>query len=126
MMNTASRDYMKYDVEIRDETFGPLNKRRTMFTILKHLCEVEGVAPESIEEACIPSVRDRSMFRVIDGTEDLDEKRWFAERISCRGKSYAVSNQWGIKTTQPVIDRLKEQFPDAHKRIRVSARRQKP
>jgi len=110
----STRDYTKYIVTLDGRKFGPLNKRETVFRVVKHLCD-SGISPETIKANA--ARRKTNSFQSAPGSfsteadfiaavtatnaangRKFDPARWYTgddERMECAGVTYAVSNQWG-------------------------------
>ena len=114
---TQSRDLTKFDVIVGEESFDHLPKRRAIYHVIRILCD-SGVDPEEIRE--VVKWR-RDTMRVVDGILDSvefekklakqllsegnkpDTRRYFTkddELIHANGKTYALTNQWGRRTTK--------------------------
>jgi hypothetical protein len=119
----AQRDYTKYDVTVNGVRHERLPKRKVMLALVRHLV-ARGVSPEKIAEAS-PDRRER-VLRSADGKLDtatfiarvreqmkqqgraFDPERYFCESdelMYAEGRTYALTNQWGINT-QDAIDAL--------------------
>jgi len=105
-----------------------LPKRQAIFTVVKYLCESE-ITPEQIIGHA--PWRKNSMFWSVEGNvgseeflskalsrspsgRKFDPHRFFindSELIHSDGRTYALSNQWGIRT-YPLIKALIEAFPN--------------
>jgi len=125
---SQSRDFTKYDIQLRDTVLTGLAKRRAIQAMVKYLCD-HGVDPEKIR-ALIDWRKD--MFRDAPGTlnsaemeEALakqllaegnkpDTYRYFTgddELIHAAGRTYALTKMWGLRTAE-VLQILVEQFGD--------------
>ena len=111
----STRDYRKFDVEIGEQRHPAQTKRGMMFHLVSGVL-AGGGTPQQIIDA-IPW-RQNQLFAVFDGEfsgEQVRErimqadpggklpktKRYYCgddEIFHCRGKTYALSNQWGAKT----------------------------
>ena len=128
----SSRDYTKYNVSIDGKTFQSLNKRQMMFHIVSETIH-RGHTPVDINDK-IP-VKKSNLFLVLDGELDSTEfvarirsersdrvaKRYFvrdAELFHCRGKTYALTNQWGKDSVEKALGSLMDSFPE----IRINYR----
>ena len=114
----GSRDYTRYDVSIADERYPAQNKRRAMLHLISGILR-NGKDPERIKGAW----RRNLLFMEFDDELDSEqvrerlgeyEKRYFTdtdEIIHLNGKTYAVSNQWGVQTAEAAAS-LRSAFPD--------------
>ena len=123
---TQSRDLTRFDVVVGDMKFDNLPKRRAIFCVIHNLCKL-GVNPEEIRRLIIGR---RNMLRAVDGTLDSIEfekrladqlisegkqpqtQRFFindSELIYANGKTYALTKQWGLETTE-VMDLIIGEF----------------
>lgn len=113
----SGRDMTRYDLTIGERTFANLPKRRLVFEIVSEAVR-RGLAPEAIA-AAVPW-RESSMFASASG--QLDEEalgrtalqgrpldRFYAadeELFHVNGRTYALSNQWGLRTLEAVASIL--------------------
>jgi hypothetical protein len=125
---STSRDYTKFDVWTGDERHARLAKRAAMKTAVKHVCDA-GHAPEDLD-AVLPRSPYRNWF-VVEGELDSEQflvaaravaeaggrpfraGRWYTdddELIRSKGKTYALSCQWGRKT-EDTLQALVDAFP---------------
>jgi hypothetical protein len=126
----GERDRTKFDLKVQGILYQGLNKRRAILTVVRALA-ASGIPPEELSRA-VPERGDR-FFLVAEGNLDsaeftetmkvvragqgrvFDERRWFYsddELIHYSGRTYAVSNQWGLGT-DATIATLIARFPDA-------------
>ena len=115
-------DFTKYDVTINGIKHEHLSKRKTMLSIVKHLCDV-GVSPDEIAE----EVPWREMFCSVNGTVSSEQfieqqsakvgpsgKHMYfcedSELIHCSNKTYALSNIWGKRSFE-AIQNILFKFP---------------
>lgn len=112
---TSNKDYTKYDLTIKGKNFKTLSKRQLMFHIIAESIQ-SGVHPEELV-GVVPK-RTKKLFEVFEGTltarqvydkimekdtagEIPRNKRFFSEDgefFHLDGKTYVLSNQWGIST----------------------------
>ena len=118
----GSRDYTRYDVSIAGKDYPTQPKRRMMFQLISGILH-NGKDPEQIKDA-IPSRKNR-LFRVFDGELNSEQirgllnkdqkKRYFTDTddqiITLKGKTYAISNQWGDETAE-AAESLQSAFSD--------------
>lgn len=125
----TSRDITKYDVTIDGQIHERLPKRIAIYTIVRHVADA-GHSPESIAAAVPWRI---SMFRSANGVlseeqfasqlrteaeeggRAFDGRRNFCsegELIVHEGKTYAFTNQWGLRTLK-AMDQLIAAFPDS-------------
>ena len=126
----TNKDFSKFDITIFGELKTNLAKRNGIFHIVKSLCD-HGISSEKIRE--LIHWRMGRLFFILDGTlsseqfikeasgklgangKVFDASRWFCEEgelIIQNGKTYAFSNQWGIRWME-AINLLKDSFPEA-------------
>jgi hypothetical protein len=104
------RDYTKYALETKGESFSNLNKRNLVFHVVKSAVAL-GLSPEAVK-ACVTW---RKIFFEVDGALSVDElqlqlpqsqwARFFLEddQIFRHGdKTFVLSNQWGVRTEEAV------------------------
>ena len=125
-------DLTKYDVVVGPEAFEKLSKRHTIFHVVRYLLS-QGVSPRDVADAMPKRGYDR-LFYSVDGiansTDDFtrfaDEqaekisrpfqpKRYFCEDeqlFKFEDRTYAFSNQWGLKAMSNAIDSLLGTFSD--------------
>ena len=121
-----ARDLTKFDLRIDGEPFERLSKRWMVFHII-HTALKQGITPEKIMDA-MPEKGKKRLFMSFDGTLNADQfreqcvsnhsedraKRYFMkddELFHSKGKTYAISNQWGARTLEAVKG-LSEAFPE--------------
>lgn len=116
----SGRDLTKYDVTVAGVTQERLPKRRTMYQVVRHLCD-QGVTPEEIHD--VLHWRGSGLWRVVEGEVDSEEfttraieaaeaggpafapRRWFLaddELIISNGATYALTKMWGHRTEEGV------------------------
>jgi hypothetical protein len=66
----SGRDLTKYDVTIAGVTYEQLPKRRTMYQVVRHLCD-QGISPEQIHE--VLQWRGTGLWRVVEGDVGSEE-----------------------------------------------------
>jgi len=134
----AERDRTKFEVTVRNVPYGALNKRRAILIVTRGLVAA-GISPEEMMQA-VPERGDR-FFVSADGDLDaiefanavsgaratqgrtFDPARWFCERdelIHFGGRTYAVSNQWGLGT-DATLRALVSRFPQAGVTVETSS-----
>ena len=124
---TSSRDLSKFTLSIRGQKYSGLNKRNMMHKLVSELIEA-GAKPEELSDT-ISSCKG-NLFISFDGL--LDEER-FAEQLMtldtggkhpktkryfCKqdelfvddGKTYSMTNQWGIRTLE-AVDLMSSNYP---------------
>jgi hypothetical protein len=123
-------DFTKYDVTVGGRTDERLAKRAATFTVVRYLCDL-GHKP--VELAAAVPWRKNRMFCSVDGSvnavefikkatdeseaegKSFRERRFYCsdgELIVFEGRTYAFTNQWGIRTPE-AIDLLIKAFPEA-------------
>ena len=122
-----SKDYSKYSVTIKGTEFANLNKRHFIFRIISEILRSGEVKPGEIESL----IHWRKIFVYFDGEVKENEfivrlnesspnaklprsQRYFckeAELFRFDGKTYALSNNWGIKTDQTAT-KIQEKWPN--------------
>jgi hypothetical protein len=125
----GERDRTKFDVTVKGQAFGALNKRRAILVVVRGFAAA-GVSPEEMMRTVQRGDRffvaadgdlDAAAFDTAVSTErasqgkTFDPIRWFCsddELIHFGGRTYAVSNQWGMGTEE-AIRALVIKFPDA-------------
>ena len=120
-----SKDYSKYTLTINGKNYANLNKRHFIFKIISVILGSGEVKPDEIESL----IHWRKIFACFDGDvtgteieKRLNEsspnsklprsQRFFckdAELFKFDGKTYALSNNWGIKTDQTAT-KIKEKW----------------
>jgi hypothetical protein len=124
------RDLTRYDVTVGSEVFSNLPKRRAILRVVRGLCNA-GIDPEEIgrlitwKPDAIRSIRgtldsntfQQSLAAIPQSRGDkVNPRRYFVgqdELIHANGKTYALTNQWGLSTTK-AIDTLLLQVPTQH------------
>ncbi len=133
----SGRDYTRFDVTIDDHLHSHVSKRRTMRLVIGALCS-KGVSPEEISE--VLPLKGNRLWRssagelneeafssrmeesATDGGPAWDSRRWHStdgDLIVSNGKTWALSNQWGGKTSQ-AIEALFERWPNHAIHVEVS------
>lgn len=125
---TSSRDFSKFTLMIGGQEYPGMNKRNLMHQIVSTVIQT-GVKPDEITS--LISWRKGNLFISFNG--ELDEEK-FAEQLMkldtggklpktkryfCKqdelfvmdGKTYAMTNQWGLRTLE-AVDLLKAKYPD--------------
>ncbi|HEY4639953.1 MAG TPA: hypothetical protein VII75_01295 [Thermoanaerobaculia bacterium] len=126
----GERDLAKFDVTVQGQIHRALNKRRAILTVARALVAA-GISPNDIAAAA-PS-RGVPFFASAAGELDapsfvgtlkadraaegrpFDSRRWFCaddELIHYDGATYAVSNQWGLRTKDTLTE-IVGHFPSA-------------
>lgn len=125
---TSSRDFSKFMLSVRGRDYLGLNKRNLMHQLISKIIE-GGVRPEEL--TAIISWRRGNLFISFDGSLDegkfveqlmrLDTggklpktKRYFCsqgELFVVDGKTYAMTNQWGVRTLE-AVDLLSKKYPE--------------
>lgn len=115
----------RFTLSVAGEDFAGLNKRNLMYRVV---CGAigSGIAPEDLEEA----VDWRTLFAGFDGILNgrqmakelnasgrkgslLKSKRYFCKRdelFFLNGRTYALTNQWGVRTEE-AVERIGLRFP---------------
>jgi hypothetical protein len=119
----SSRDFTKYDVTVADQFFSAQNKRHVILRVVAGILD-SGCSPEQVMDA-VPW--RKNWFKVFDGALTSDQvidrimegdtggrhplaKRYFVDHpFHVAGKTYVLSNQWGIRTLD-AVDILKRTF----------------
>lgn len=128
------RDFTKFVLTLGGKTLEPLNKRRSIFEVVRYLV-AKGIKPETIQSILGEHRRFRSadgiwsagdlLNRLSQSIEDgdaFDSGRYFRgddEVIHHDGRSYLFSNQWGTKTQQ-LLETLAARFPEHQIKIAVA------
>ncbi len=125
---TSFRDFSKFTLMIGGQEYPRMNKRNLMHQIVSTVIQT-GVKPDEITS--LISWRKGNLFISFNG--ELDEEK-FAEQLMkldtggklpktkryfCKqdelfvmdGKTYAMTNQWGLRTLE-AVDLLKAKYPD--------------
>lgn len=112
-----SKDYSKYALTVGQTVYRDLNKRNFMFNLVKAVLD-KGITPEDISN--LISWRKGVLFVSFEGTLNEGEfiklidqnstgaKLSKSQRYFCKdhelyrrdGKTYALSNQWGLRTDE--------------------------
>lgn len=128
-----SRDTTRFNVTVAGKTFDDQSKRWMIFHLVRELIK-SGAEPKKIGE-CLPTRK----FKTFDGTLNADQvyetimqddrggvlplsQRFFikdGEFFHVAGKTYILSNQWGIDTLE-AVNRLIKAFPNADIQIKPS------
>jgi hypothetical protein len=107
------KDYTKYDVEVAGTAIGhSLGKRATVYCVVRALCD-RGVSPEAIMH--LPEWAGWKSGRFVLFGDIDDPERWFCrqgELFQNGSKSWALSNQWGIKMFDRSLRELLASFPE--------------
>jgi hypothetical protein len=124
----GERDRTRFDVTVNGLLYPGLNKRRAILVVVRGLATA-GISPEEMMHT-VPERGDR-FFVSADGELDAvafnaavrsarevqgrpyDSARWFCaedELIRSGGRTYAVSNQWGLGTEEAILA-LVSKFP---------------
>jgi hypothetical protein len=125
----SERDLTKYDVMLDGVIHARQAKRNAIFLAVRHLCS-KGRSPEELAKAAL--WRENQVWRSTAGEVDSVEfvrrvaeermrkgrvfrpRRWFCgegELIRMRGRTYALSNQWGGRASE-VLDYFQKTFPN--------------
>ncbi|MCG7876656.1 MAG: hypothetical protein N0E59_22585 [Candidatus Thiodiazotropha taylori] len=124
---TSSRDFSKFTLSIRGREYSGLNKRNLMHKLVSELIEA-GAKPEELSETI--SWRKGNLFISFDGSLDEEKfaeqlmtldtggklpktKRYFCkqdELFVVGGKTYAMTNQWGLRTLE-AVDLMSSKYP---------------
>jgi hypothetical protein len=126
---TSNIDFTRFDVRIGDEVHPSMWKRNAISLLCRRICE-KGVDPAEIAAAF--DWRSNRVWCVVDGTVDaadfrrlasdqalaagatFDHRRWSCdddELLHIKGKTYALSNQWGGEGWHRAMNLLKESYP---------------
>jgi len=127
--SAAQRDFTRFDVKAEGKSYSNLPKRTMMLIVLSHLLN-RGVQPETISR--VISSRGNRLFRIAEGELDesafleqltetrareghsFDPVRWFCtddQLVRTRGRTIAISNQWGDGTAE-CVDAILAAFPE--------------
>ena len=97
------RDYTRYHLQVGDESYTALSKRRLIFHIVKAVLE-NGGSPARVASA----ITQPSLFIIVDGRVRAEQvisenqrSRYFCKRgelFYVDGKTCILSNQWGTTT----------------------------
>ncbi len=128
--NKSKKDYSKYDLAIDGNLFCNLHKRNLMYKIFSELLQVEE-GTEKIENTLPPRklrvfeglLEDEEVRELImlddKGSQTPKTERYFCkdgESKQVKGKTYVLSNQWGVDTLD-FVDKLRKMFPDQNIKI---------
>jgi hypothetical protein len=126
----GEHDRTKFDITSGTSIQTGLNKRRAVLEVVRGLAAAD-IAPQEMIRAA--PTRGERLFASVDGEHDADSfvgaarsertaqgrafdpRRWFCdddELIRFAGRTYAVSNQWGLGTEQTLRE-LVDAFPKA-------------
>ncbi|MBE7464243.1 MAG: hypothetical protein HS116_12260 [Planctomycetes bacterium] len=129
---TDGPDFTRYDVSMDGKTTLGMWKRKAIFFLCRELCR-SGVDPEEINQ--LFEWRANRVWRGMNGTLNSPEyiaaatkeaeqrsttfesRRWFCEDnelVQFKGKTYALSNQWGGPNWYKAMELLKSKYT-AHK-----------
>ena len=122
-------DYTKFKLKVEEEEITGLGKGRLIFNLVSELhkrgaslSRIQNAAAEHnrhIFEALEGEIETSQAFARIerghaDGTIRRGTRRWFLGRgdevFHEGGKTYVLSNQWGIRTTEPTARAIIEEF----------------
>ncbi len=125
----TNKDYTRFDVRIGDEFHPSMSKRRAICLICKHLCE-KGVSPDAITALfdgrpsrvwyAVDDVVNSEAFKQLASAQAssagmrFDDSRWSCEDdeiLHFKGKTYALSSQWGGEVWLRAMKLLKDNFP---------------
>ncbi|HKS22506.1 MAG TPA: hypothetical protein VJZ76_06900 [Thermoanaerobaculia bacterium] len=129
---SSARNYTKFNLTLNGRTQERVNKRQAVLRVVRALVDA-GVSPEQIAQNGDGRTAD-SFFASTEGElnsaefivglretsrRSFDPRRWFCsngELLYVRGRTYAVSNQWGART-EDMLRRLAVAFPQAKIRV---------
>jgi hypothetical protein len=134
---SSGKDLTKFDVTVGSKTFPRQTKRGMMFQIISALVR-SGIHPAQVADV-IPW-RKNNLFVSFDGSEDEETfvehlmqddaggavplyKRYFSsqnELLYVDGKTYALSNQWGLRTLE-AVERLQHAFPSVSIQVKPTS-----
>lgn len=123
------RDFTKFVLTLGDKTYEPLNKRRSVFEVVRYLVKV-GESPEAILQSFPANARNRRFERLpgivaaeavpakveaIEKAEGrrIDYVRYFHdadELLHHAGETWLLTKMWGL-TTQPCLEAMRAAFP---------------
>jgi hypothetical protein len=109
----GERDLAKFDITVQGQIYRALNKRRAILIAARALVAA-GVSPNDISSAAPPFVGALKADRAAEG-RPFDSRRWFCaedELIHYDGSTYAVWNQWGLRTKETLTE-IVGHFPSA-------------
>ena len=124
---SSNRDFSKFTLSISGQEYSGLNKRNLMHQLVSVVVG-SGVKPEEL--ANLISWRRGNLFICFDGELDEEQfaeqlmaidtggklpktKRYFCKRdelFVVDGKTYAMTNQWGLRTLE-AVDVVSSKFP---------------
>jgi len=106
---------IRYSVSIRGEWLEdrrPLRKRIAVYEVVKHLAATKKYTVDAINSA-VKEIRPQGIVRDV---EKIRKRHCFFhakdQLIEENGSTYALSNRFGLKTTQSTLDALIEHFPE--------------
>jgi hypothetical protein len=119
----VEHDSSKYDLTVDENAILRLPKRRLVFEVVKAAL-AKGFSPEQIA-ALVPPNKwisvdgELNSEKFLDNASKLQAKfggklRYFCddgELFHIDGKTYALSNQWSLNTTIPVVDQVIAKLP---------------
>jgi hypothetical protein len=120
----GQRDFTKYELSIGGRRFGALNKRRFVLQVVKEAIR-QGMNPAQIRDA-VPSAASWMFIsrpgslneeQFLKAAADESVARYFTsddDLFHVGESTYALTNQWGLRTEPTVIAILK-QLPDPSK-----------
>lgn len=138
----SSMETKKFDVILDGEVHPRLTKRQAVLTVVKHLHR-KGVAPQAIMDKITfkkfsafkevaGEIRDESVFveralcEAKESGRRFDSDRYFTssdELFHADGKTYCVSNQWGVRTEEWLMQVINA-FPERGIILSVSSEAQ--
>jgi len=124
----SSKDFTRYDVTVNGVTVTNQPKRGVMFNVIKPIIE-SGIKPEQVAD--VITWRKNNLFYQFDAELDEEQvvarlaeedkggavpkrRRYFSkedELFHIDGKTYLLTNQWGLKTLE-AVELLKKTFND--------------
>lgn len=127
---TGGPDFTQYDLTVDGVKFTRLWKRRLILQLIRELSEKHGVTPERLRAICPPFNR---LFASVEGvwtseeefveaaTKEYElrnqmfvERRFFTESDELfhdGGKTYALTNQWGVHWGE-AVGAIRDAYPD--------------
>lgn len=137
LRRTQDRDFSKFILTLGGETFEPLNKRRSMFQVVRHLIG-KGVSPEAIVEALPAGERNRRLMTfpgILDAQgvaaafaelqkqgHRVDHRRYFnsqEELLHHKASTSVLTKMWGA-STQQCIEALATAFPEHRIQLEIA------
>lgn len=115
------RDFTKFVLVLGEKEFEPLNKRRSIFEVVRYLVN-KGVSPDTIQPILGARVRFREMGENFNADEVANIRRYFRDEdeiLHHDGRNYLFSNQWGMQTQQ-ILEALAARFPEHQIKITIS------